>query len=334
MPGGQFRLARVEDCEGMLSIYEPIVRNSTTSFEIKVPSLSEFVERYKKVSLTHPWVVFEDQGKIAGYAYGSPHRSREAYSWSTEVSVYVDPSYQGKGVGQRLYTHLFEWLRSQGLHSALAGIALPNRASEALHKKMGFEKIGTYTKIGYKFSKWHDVTWYQLDLNNCENPEAPTPFREHLQNCRVKPVSPQSPLVQKLIEDLDLFLGELYPPEENQLDSVETLSKGNCHMLGAFLGSTLVGVGALKMLDGYAELKRMYLRPLYRGLGISRLILEGLENEIVSRGQSRVRLETGAKQLAALELYRSSGYRAIPPFGDYQANTSSHFLEKELGLKA
>lgn len=177
-PAGVVRDAVAErDAAGCLEIYAPFVRDTAVSFEESVPSLADFEERIRATSEHYPWLVFDVDGAVAGYAYGSSHRYRAAYRWAADVSVYVAPVHHGKGIGRRLYAELFERLRRQGYHIACAGIALPNDASIGLHSAMGFEPVGVYRRIGWKAGAWHDVSWWQLELlpPTASLPADPTP---------------------------------------------------------------------------------------------------------------------------------------------------------------
>lgn len=99
-----------------------------------------------------------------GYAYGGPFMARAAYRWAASVSVYLDGGRRRTGAGRALYTALFERLAERGIRTVLAGVALPNDASEGLHRALGFEPVGTYRRVGWKHGEWHDVAWYQKDL--------------------------------------------------------------------------------------------------------------------------------------------------------------------------
>lgn len=174
----KIRVATEADIEPMLEIYKPIITATVISFETKVPTLEEFAERVKLISVDFPWLVCEINGRIAGYAYGNPHRSRRAYCWSADCSVYVSEDFKKRSVATSLYGHLFPMLKSQGYFNVFAGIALPNPASIALHKKMGFTEVGIYKNVGYKLNRWCDVAWYQLILNSSGVPSNPLAFHE------------------------------------------------------------------------------------------------------------------------------------------------------------
>ena len=135
-----------------------------TTFEEEPPEAPEMGLRIREHAATHGFLVDERNGRVAGYAYAEPHRERPAYRWSVDVSVYVDESHRGQGVGRGLYEALFGLLRRQGIRTAVAGIALPNDASIRLHESLGFEPVGVYRRIGWKLGTWHDVSWWQLDL--------------------------------------------------------------------------------------------------------------------------------------------------------------------------
>ena len=106
-------------------------------------------------------VAEESVGEIAGYAATGPFRSKEAYQTTVEVSVACNPAVMGKGVGSRLYTELFVLLAREDIHSIVAGIAQPNPASNRLHEKFGFQRVGTFTEVGRKFGRYWDVMWME-----------------------------------------------------------------------------------------------------------------------------------------------------------------------------
>ena len=124
---------------------------------------------------THEWVVLENQGRVVGYSYGGPYKSRAAYRWSCEVSVYLEPGRRRTGGGRALYDALFDRLAVRGFRTAVAGMTLPNDASVGLHRAMGFEPVGTYRRNGWKHGTWHDVAWVQRTIATGQGP--PTELR-------------------------------------------------------------------------------------------------------------------------------------------------------------
>ncbi len=167
------RFARESDLERILEIYAPFVEQTAISFEIDVPSFDDFRKRFWEISQKYPWLVFEIENQVVGYAYGSPHRPRSAYRWSADVSIYLDPNHHRKQVGRSLYLTLLLLLRAQGYFNAYAGITLPNEASVALHRSLGFQEVGVCRSVGFKLGQWHDVVWYQRELQRSSNPQPP-----------------------------------------------------------------------------------------------------------------------------------------------------------------
>lgn len=173
------RFATPADAPAILDIYGPYITGSTITFEYDVPTVAEFTERIRTIQQQLPYLVAEVDGKLLGYAYASRHRDRIAYQWSADTSVYVHPDGHRKGVARQLYTTLFDLLRRQGYYNAYAGITLPNVPSEAFHRSFGFEPVGVYAHVGYKFGAWHSVVWLQLSLQSHQlNPVPPISVRE------------------------------------------------------------------------------------------------------------------------------------------------------------
>jgi L-amino acid N-acyltransferase YncA len=160
------RPATEADAPSLLAIYRPSVEVTATSFETVVPTVEEFAARISKALGGWQWLVAERNGQCAGYAYGSSHRDRRAYRWSVEVSAYVHPDHQRRGIGRTLYLELLPELARKGFCNAYAGITLPNEGSVGLHRSVGFQLIGTFKAVGRKFGKWHDVAWYQRTLRD------------------------------------------------------------------------------------------------------------------------------------------------------------------------
>lgn len=173
------RLATERDAEEIAAVYAPIVKDTIISFEWTEPTADQMQERIQKTLVRFPWLVCERGGSVAGYAYASVHRSREAYQWDVDVSAYVHEKERRTGVGSALYTSLFAALVLQGFYNAYAGIALPNPASVGLHESVGFWFVGVYREVGYKFDAWHDVGWWQLALQEkVIYPEPPVDLPE------------------------------------------------------------------------------------------------------------------------------------------------------------
>ncbi|MBV9271918.1 MAG: N-acetyltransferase [Candidatus Eremiobacteraeota bacterium] len=158
------RMAKLDDAPQIAAIYAPIVTDTTISFEEQAPDAGEMALRIEKVMQRYPWLVAVDEAGVAGYAYATEHRSRPGYRYSVEVSAYVAQRARRRGAGRQLYERLFADCAEREFHRAFAGVALPNDASVALHTAVGFEPIGVYHEIGFKFGRWIDVAWFQRGL--------------------------------------------------------------------------------------------------------------------------------------------------------------------------
>jgi putative acetyltransferase len=137
--------------------------------------------------------------------------------------------------------------------------------------------------------------------------------------------------VIELIYQLDEYQESMYPPKSNHLDSIDELSKTNVNFLAAYGDSEICGIGAVRVLNDYGEIKRLYVPEKYRGKGIAKEIVKELENCLVKRSIFTARLETGIHQHEAIDLYKKLGYFEIAPFGDYTEDPLSVFMEKKIG---
>lgn len=155
------RAVRLEDAKALVAIYNPYIRETVITFEEEAISADEMASRIAKVTADYPWLVWEEDGAVVGYAYGSTWRTRHAYRFTTETTIYLAPECQGKGIGSRLYEGLLAELKQRGFHSALGGIALPNAPSVRLHEALGFRKVGHMTEAGWKFGAWVDVGFWE-----------------------------------------------------------------------------------------------------------------------------------------------------------------------------
>ncbi len=168
------RRATPGDCEAISGIYRPHVEAHWTSFELVAPDAAEFARRIGAAGNTYPWLVAAaPDGRVLGYSYASPHRAREAYRTLVDVAIYLAAVAHGRGIGRRLYSVLIDLLTRQNFVAAFGGIALPNPASMALHRAMGFSEIARYTNVGFKHGAWRDTVWMQLQLAAPQSPPAP-----------------------------------------------------------------------------------------------------------------------------------------------------------------
>lgn len=169
----RIRKAGIGDIPTMLKIYSPYVENTSISFEYTTPSEEEFANRFEEHVQMYPWLVFEENGKVLGYAYAGRPFARMAYSWCAEISVYVDMESRGMGIGKELYAEVERILKLQGVKVIYAIITGENEVSLRFHEALGYKQAAKYEKCGFKFEKWYDVFWYEKHIGNSDNPERP-----------------------------------------------------------------------------------------------------------------------------------------------------------------
>jgi phosphinothricin acetyltransferase len=159
------RKATAADAEAIAGIYNHYIQETIITFEEQPVPASDIAKRIAEVSAASlPWLVAEKNGSLVGYAYATKWKDRSAYRFSVETTIYLDPDVVGKGIGTSLYQALLTQLKDLELHVAVGCIALPNSASIVLHEKLGFRKVAHFSDVGFKFSKWIDVAYWELLL--------------------------------------------------------------------------------------------------------------------------------------------------------------------------
>ena len=161
--GVTIRPATPEDASSCARIYNYFVADTIVTFEEEPVSAGDMAARLRVVhEASLPWLVAEYQSDVVGYAYAAKWRARSAYRFSTEVTIYLEHTQRGRGIGSALYRELLSTLKARGIHSAIGGIALPNTESVALHEKFGFEKVAHFREVGFKLGRWIDVGSWQV----------------------------------------------------------------------------------------------------------------------------------------------------------------------------
>ena len=199
------RLATLEDIPTILAISNHYALTTPANFAVEPESLDSWQAEFRAKSEVFPWFVAEldepvrettptastndltrplalslrGRGKVIGFAKASPWKGRCAYDWSAETTVYIDSAHLGRGIGRALYDRLISTLRAQGYRTLLGGITLPNEASMQLHESFGFRRVAALERIGWKFGRWHDVGYWQLQLQPHDHPPSKVrPVRE------------------------------------------------------------------------------------------------------------------------------------------------------------
>lgn len=168
------RMATPEDAPALLEIYAPYIKDTAVSFDIRVPSKSDFIRRMQRIIGRFPYLVAENNGRVVGYAYAHPESERSAYQWNAELSIYMNRDFQSSALASRLYNALIEFLGLLGYRNLYAVITLPDEANISRHKHLGFTPLAVHKNAGYKLGKWHDVAWLEKSLGPYRaNPEPP-----------------------------------------------------------------------------------------------------------------------------------------------------------------
>ena len=179
------RIATEADIPAILDIYAPYILNTTATFEYTVPTREEFTARFWGITAQFPWLVWEEHGKVLGYAYGSAPFARSAYRWSGEVSIYISPEAQGRGIGKQLYAAVEAILWRQGYRVIYAIVTEENKGSLAFHEKLGYRVRAVFPGCGLKFGRFLGVVWMEKALDSVEIPSnPPVPWYGIVQNNR------------------------------------------------------------------------------------------------------------------------------------------------------
>lgn len=154
----------IADAEAICKIYNHYVQNTTITFEENPVSIGIMQQRISHVIASYPWLVLSENDHVLGYAYVSPWRTREAYRYTVESTIYLHTDFVGKGFGKALFSELIHQIQPTSIHAVIVGISLPNEPSVFFHEKFGFEKVAHFKQTGFKFNKWLDVGYWQLLL--------------------------------------------------------------------------------------------------------------------------------------------------------------------------
>ena len=160
----EIRPATDADLDAVAAIYGREVLTGHATFDIEPPARGIWERRLASGHPGDQFLVAELEGGVVGFAYASAYREKGAYAGTRETTIYLDPAAAGHGLGRLLYTELLERMTAAGVHTALACLAVPNDASEALHRACGFERVGVMREVGRKFGRWIDVAWWQKVL--------------------------------------------------------------------------------------------------------------------------------------------------------------------------
>lgn len=175
----KLRMIRPDDIKGVQEVYRPFVKNTPITFECDVPSYKKFVKRVEKTCVTYPWIVAEIDGEIVGFAYAARFKERMAFNWDVETYIYVSEKANDQGIGSALFNALEELLKVQGFYNLYAMITATAKHSIQFHEKMGFKRMYTLEKCGWKFDTWYGMICMEKkigDFDKTPEPIMPIPI--------------------------------------------------------------------------------------------------------------------------------------------------------------
>ena len=163
----EIRIGKLDDVSSITDIFNYYIEHSNARFEESPLSLDNRLEWFSqfKPDSRHQIYVAIDSGKLIGFACSQPYRAMAAFDETVEVTVYLAPFIQGKGVGSKLYEKLFGAIQAHGVHRVLSGVALPNEASIALHKRFGFREVGVFNEYAKKNGEYISSMWLEKMLS-------------------------------------------------------------------------------------------------------------------------------------------------------------------------
>ena len=191
------RFAKMEDLPQILAIYTPYVENTAISFEYTTPTMEVFTARFQNITSQYPWLVWEEDGQVLGYAYGSAPFERAAFSWCAESSIYLRADCRGRGIGKKLQLTLEHLMKLQGYQLLYALVTTDNPPSIAFHKALGFSHLAEFPGCGWKLDAWHGLVWLEKRLNPVQKvADFPLPIGKLLEN---------SENLSAILDELSLF---------------------------------------------------------------------------------------------------------------------------------
>lgn len=170
------RAATIKDVPQILDIYAPYILGTAITFEYEVPSLEAFEQRFLDITAFHPWLVWEEDGEILGYAYAEKPFIRAAYQWAADLAIYLRPEAQGNGIGRKLYEAVEDIIRRQGYHLCYGVVTSANEKSCAFHEAMGYVRQAEFPDCGAKFGTWYGTIWYEKRLREGVPTAPPIPY--------------------------------------------------------------------------------------------------------------------------------------------------------------
>ena len=315
------RNAALDDAERLLEIYSFYIQHTAISFEYDVPTIDEFRERIRRTAEKYPYLVIEKNGRILGYAYAGPFKGRAAYSWSCELTIYLDRDARGVGLGRELYSALEGRLKAMGFLNLYACIAYPETEDEYLtansadfHAHLGFIEVGRFHKCGYKFGRWYDMIWMEKIVGD-HHSITPAYIR--------KLRSDETDLLKDFLYEAIFVPEGVTPPDRSIICQPELSlyyngfgngSADNC--LVAEVDGKVVGAVWTRIMNDYGHVSddtpsfAISLYKEYRGQGIGTALMHGMLELLKEQGFQKASLAV-QKANYAVRMYEAVGFKTI-----------------------
>ena len=295
------RTARFEDAADIQAIYAPFVQETSVSFETVPPSVETMAERISSNLARHGYFLAESDAGILGFAYASPYRPRPAYDRTAEVSVYLAPQAQGRGLAQALYRALFAHLAARGFHTAVAIVTLPNPQSAQLHERCGFAHVGSLQDVGRKFGQWHGTAIYQRMIGQADLHNA----------VRQLEASDTAALAQvlRLIQTSFAYMtGRIDPPSSMHQLTVSALAQMAKDSSVLALGDPVAACLVAKPLPHALYLGKIAIASDLRGRGVLRALLGRSEELARALSLSRLELQVRIELVENQKIFGKFGF--------------------------
>ena len=295
------RSARSEDAADIQAIYAPFVQETSVSFETVPPSVETMAARISSNLARHGYFVAQSEAGILGFAYASPYRPRPAYDRTAEVSVYLAPQAQGRGLAQALYRALFAHLAARGFHTAVAIVTLPNPQSAQLHERCGFAHVGSLQDVGRKFGQWHGTAIYQRMIGQADLHSA-------VRRLEASDTAALAQVLRLIQTSFAYMTGRIDPPSSMHQLTVSALAQMAKDSSVLALGDPVAACLVAKPLPHALYLGKIAIASDLRGRGVLRALLERSEELARSLSLSRLELQVRIELVENQKIFGKCGF--------------------------
>ena len=295
------RTAQAEDAADIQAVYAPFVQETSVSFETVPPSVETMVARISSNLARHGYFVAQSDAGILGFAYASPYRPRPAYERTAEVSVYLAPQAQGRGLAQALYRALFAHLAARGFHTAVAIVTLPNPQSAQLHERCGFAHVGSLQDVGRKFGQWHGTAIYQRMIGQADLHHA-------VRRLEASDTAALAQVLRLIQTSFAYMTGRIDPPSSMHQLTVSALAQMAKDSSVLALGDPVAACLVAKPLPHALYLGKIAIASDLRGRGVLRALLGRSEELARSLSLSRLELQVRIELVENQKVFGKCGF--------------------------